>query len=403
MKKILACLFAVSVISTAAFTNDFFSHPRYFEIKAGTEIGISNNLFAANSYFKKDLEIDLRKLADECPKNGFNIRADAAPSLEINLNIKDLHFGFSAGVELYESVHIGKEIFDFLGYGNTVGQSLDFQFKNDADVFSVSQFDVGFNIGKFRVNVQPALFLPVISIRGGGGSLTVLNDTDGNLNVAMDLKMNVYSMTDLKSTGNGITFDPDKIKATILSGYGFDMGGGVIYPLSDTLNIEGTCRFPVIPGHLTHKATVDAGFEYNTKLTDFGDSHSNSRDTTVTNETAFLAINRPLKLNVYVDKDLLGKLFNARAGAGFGVRRPFCEAAEFYPEYFLGLTLNLADIFKLGVSTQYRNQVFIHQVGTTLNLRVFQLDLGVSSQSAAFKKSLSIAGIGAYTYVTFGF
>ena len=88
MKKILACLFAVSVISTAAFTNDFFSHPRYFEIKAGTEIGISNNLFAANSYFKKDLEIDLRKLADECPKNGFNIRADAAPSLEINLNLK---------------------------------------------------------------------------------------------------------------------------------------------------------------------------------------------------------------------------------------------------------------------------------------------------------------------------
>jgi hypothetical protein len=100
---------------------------------------------------------------------------------------------------------------------------------------------------------------------------------------------------------------------------------------------------------------------------------------------------------------MLGTLFNARAGAGFGIRRPFSEAAVFYPEYYLGFTVNLIDILKVRVSTEYTDQIFIHQFGTTFNVRVFQLDFGISTQSSNFIKSLSVAGIGAYTYVTFGF
>ena len=52
--------------------------------------------------------------------------------------------------------------------------------------------------------------------------------------------------------------------------------------------------------------------------------------------------------------------------------------------------LNLLDFFKLGVSSQYRDRVFIHQVGTTLSVRVIQIDVGVSSQSSSFKKSMEV-------------
>ena len=402
MKKILACIFAVSVISTAAFSKNFFSQ-RYVELRTGAEIDFSNNLFAMNDFMKKDLVIDLRKIADECPENGFNIHAGAAPSVAINVNIKDIHVGYTSGINAYENLEVGKDLFDFLGYGNSVGQTLDFSFKNDSDVFAYSQVDVGFRLGKLRINAAPAVFLPIISIRGGGGSLTVLNDSDGNLDVDMNVKMDVYSVSDLKSSGNNVTFDKDKIETALFSGYGFDIGGGVAYDLSDSMFVEATCRIPLIPGHLKHKATVEGGFEYKMKLTDFNESEKDSKETTVTNHEANLAIHRPLKFNVYLDKNLLGKLFNARAGAGFGVSRPFSDIAVFYPEYYLGFTLNLVEIFKVGVSTQYRDQVFIHQIGTTLNLRVFQLDLGVSTQSTSFKKSMSVAGMGVYTYVTFGF
>ncbi|MBQ5472653.1 MAG: hypothetical protein IIT58_11730, partial [Treponema sp.] len=120
-------------------------------------------------------------------------------------------------------------------------------------------------------------------------------------------------------------------------------------------------------------------------------------------QDADLTIHRPLKFNVYLDKNLLGSLFNARAGAGFGIRRPFCDAAVFYPEYYLGFGINLIDMIKVGVSTQYKDQLFIHQLGTTFNIRLIQLDLGISSQSSSFKKSLSVGGVGAYAYLTVGF
>lgn len=403
MKKILACLLAATIISSAAFTKNFFSQ-RFFEIKVGTDFDFSNNLFAANEFMKKDLVIDLRKIADDCPESGFNIRADMEPSLALNLNIRDFHLGFSSGVEMYESMSIGKDLFDFLGYGNSIGDTLDFTFKNDADVFAFSQVDVGFRLGKLKINVQPAVFLPIISVRGGGGKASVVNDSDGNLIIDVDMDMDVYSIAELKSEDKkNITFDADKIEAALRSGYGFDLGGGVAYNLSKSLFVEATCRIPMFPGYLDNKSTINGGFDYKVKLTDFENSEKESKDVTVTNEKEKLAIHRPLKFDVYVDKNLLGSLFNARAGAGFGVRRPFCSEAVFYPEYYLGFTLNLIDIFKLGVSTQYKDQLFIHQVGTTLNVRVLQIDLGLSSQSSSFTKSMSVAGIGAYAYVSMGF
>lgn len=403
MKKILACIFAVSVISTAAFSKNFFSQ-RYFEVKTGASAGFSNNLFAANEFMKKDLVIDLRKIADDCPKNGFNIRADVAPSIGFNLNIRDFHLGLTGGIDMYESLSVGQDLFDFLGYGNSIGDTLDFTFTNDTDVFSVTTLDVGFKLGKLAIDVQPSIFLPILSIRGGGGKATVINDKDGNLNVNVDMNMDVYSIVELKTTDDkNISFDAEKIEAAFRSGYGFDLGGGVTYPITNSFLVSGTCRIPVFPGYLDNKATINGGFEYKMKLTDFESSEKKTRDVTVTNETAKLVVHRPLKLNVYAEKNLLGTLFNLKGGAGFGIRRPFCDAAVFYPEYYLGFTLNLIDIFKVRLSTEYTNQLFIHQLGTTLNIRILQLDLGVSTQSSSFTKSMAVAGIGAYAYVTMGF
>ncbi len=403
MKRILAFIIAVSVISTAAFARNFFSQ-RFFEVKTGVELGVSNNLFAANEFMKKDLVIDLRKIADECPENGFNLRADIEPMLALNLNIRDFHVGVSTGVDVYESMSIGKDLFDFLGYGNEVGETLDFTFNNDTDVFAYSNVDVGFRLGKLKIKVQPSVFLPIISVRGGGGKASVLNDSDGNLNIDVDMDMDVYSIVALKSEDKkNISFETDKITAALQSGYGFDIGGGVAYNLTKSFFVEATCRIPVFPGYLDNKATITGGFDYKMKLTDFENSEKETKDVEVTNVSEKLALHRPLKFDVYADKSILGSLFNARAGAGFGIRRPYSEYAVFYPEYYLGFTVNLIDIFKVGVSTQYRDQVFIHQLGTTLNIRVLQIDLGLSSQSSNFTKSMSVAGIGGYAYVSMGF
>lgn len=403
MKKILACIFAVSIISTAAFSKNFFSQ-RYFEIKVGTDVDFSNNLFTANELLVQDLEIDLKKLAQECPESGFNLRAGANPNLGLNLNIKNFHLGIDAGVDVYESLTVGKGLFDFLGYGNTIGEESKFTLDNNTEVFAYSQVDLGLKIGKVRFNVKPAVFLPLVSIRGSGGTITVKNDTDGNMIASMDLDMDVYSIAEIQQTSDGkIVIDPEKLQAAFTKGYGFDIAGGLGIDVSDSFIIGANCRIPVLPGHLNYKSNVKTGFDFKMKVTDYQNAETTKQDVTITTTETNLAVHRPLKASAYFDKNMLGTLFNLHAAGGIGIRSPFCDQAVIYPEYYVGFTLNVFDIFRLGVSTEYTDQVFIHQVGTTVNIRLIQIDLGLSSQSSDFKKSWSVPGVGAYAYVTVGF
>lgn len=282
MKKILACIFAVSIISTAAFSKNFFSQ-RYFEIKVGTDVDFSNNLFTANELLVQDLEIDLKKLAQECPESGFNLRAGANPNLGLNLNIKNFHLGIDAGVDVYESLTVGKGLFDFLGYGNTIGEESKFTLNNNTEVFAYSQVDLGLKIGKVRFNVKPAVFLPLVSIRESGGTITVKNDTDGNMIASMDLDMDVYSIAEIQQTSDGkIVIDPEKLQAAFTKGYGFDIAGGLGVDVSDSFIIGATCRIPVLPGHLNYKSNVKTGFDFKMKVTDYQNAETTKQDVTIT-------------------------------------------------------------------------------------------------------------------------
>ena len=415
MKKIFALIISVTLLSTALSARNFFSG-RFFEIKTGAAFGLSNNLITGNDIFVKDLVIDLKKIADTCPENGTNIIANAVPSVEVNFNISKVHLGLSAGAEMYGKFNIGKDLFDFAGYGNSIGETLNLTFTAEADVFAYSQLDFGLDSKKFKLHVKPALFVPILSTRGNGGTVTVSNDAEGNINAAINVNTDIYSPIDFENTSeyfNQITSSSNILNSPLFKGYGFDMGAYLALPFSKSLSLDFDLRIPMSPGHIYQKSTVTAEYSYNGKISEI---LKNEKDENEENknfkqeepkfsgiqETNF-AIHRPLKANVYLDKNLLGTLFNARAGGGFGVRHPFSDDASFYPEYYLGFTLNLVDFFKLGVSTQYKDQVFIHQLGTTLSIRFVQLDLGVSTQSSSFKKSMEVAGLGAYAYVTVGF
>lgn len=405
MKKIFALIISFTIICSALSARNFFSG-RFVEVKTGAAIGLSNNLITGNDVFKKDLEIDLQKLADNCPDDGMNIIAIASPAVEFNLRFSKLFIGFSAGADAYGKFELGKDLFNFAGYGNSIGQTLNLSFTADIDAFAYSQIDLGFNAKKFKLHLKPALFAPILSTRGNGGTVTVLNDAKGNIEADMLVNMDVYSPIDFEHTNdyfNQVLNSGNVINSPLFAGYGFDLGGYLALPLSKSLSLDFDVRLPLAAGHIYKKSSVTAHYSYKAEFTDIANGEK------ITEEPKFAGfqdtdfeIHRPLKANVYLDKNLLGTLFNARVGGGFGVQRPFSDEAFGYPEYYLGFTLNLIDFFKLGVSSQYHDQVFVHQLGTTLSIRFIQLDLGVSTQSSSFKRSLEGAGVGAYAYVTVG-
>ena len=60
-------------------------------------------------------------------------------------------------------------------------------------------------------------------------------------------------------------------------------------------------------------------------------------------------------------------------------------------------------MFSFTLSTEYTNQVFIHQFGLDVNIRFVEIDTGISVQSADFARSFTGSGFGAYVYLTMGF
>ena len=403
MKKILLLLLFIC-INISVFAENFFAKSRFIELKAGADVNLSNNLLAANDYMKKDLVIDLRKLADECPDEGFAVLASATPFLAMNLNIKSIGVGFSTGVDFFERLDMNKSLFEFLGYGNSIGQSVISELKDNAEIFAYAQVDVGFNFKKLRLHVKPAVFLPVLAINNSGGIVTAVNEMDGTIKLHADLNMEVYTPLDFEMEDGKIKVNAASLENTLYSGYGFDVAASLSLPFTETFEIGGEARIPLIPGRLNKKYAVTSNFAFESTVLEIGNNNFVYSDPVVSAATeAELYINRPLKMFAYVDLKLFAKFIELYAGAGFGLRRPFSETAIFYPEYKLGATFNVLNIFKLGIYTQYMDQVFAHGLGMTVNARIVQVDLGANIQSASFKKSFVGAGMGAYAYATVGF
>ena len=89
--------------------------------------------------------------------------------------------------------------------------------------------------------------------------------------------------------------------------------------------------------------------------------------------------------------------------AGFGIYHPFNDDAFFYPEYYLSAGINCFDFFKAKLSTEYTDQIFKHQAAVDVNVRLVEIECGVSFQSTDFLKSMNVTGIGAYVVTSIGF
>ena len=314
MKKIFALIISVTLVCSALSARNFFSG-RFFEIKTGANLGASNNLITGNDIFQKELVIDLRKLADDCPDSGMDFIATVNPSMEVALNIARFHLGVNNGAEMYGKFNLGKGLFNFLGYGNQIGETLDMNFTADVDLFVYSQLDVGLDLKKFKLHVKPAVFVPVVSTRGNGGTLSFTNDETGHIHAEAAVNMDVYAPVDIMNTkdiSKQIMADGNIMNSPLLSGYGFDLGGYLALPLSKSFSIDFDFRIPLLPGTIAKKATMSAKYSYDADVSDISNGTFEQEQPQFSEfEDAEYKIHRPLKASVYADKNLLGTLFNA--------------------------------------------------------------------------------------------
>lgn len=410
-KIILVCLMFFT--TSFAFSKSFFDS-RIFEVKVNAPVNISNNTFNIFEFLKKEVVIDLRKIADEMPQNGFNLSLLATPNAAVTLNFGEhVKVGPRMGVEASGAVNVSKSFFDFLGYGNKPNEDIKVDADMSFDVFAYTGFLIGIKFKKLKIGLEPQLFFPIVSGSANDLSLAVMNQ-NGKFHIKGSGGGVLYE--NLPLFDNDEDVDTDEILNSFTNGRGIDLGGYVGYDISKALSFTVNYKIPIMPGKYFAKRNanlnIDAEISAEKNETEEGSESEGVEDSALDFSDAFTfgertsvvkEIHRPLKLNLGIDYALVNNFIYVNGLIGIGVRHPFMDDAQVYPEYAAGIKLTLAGFVSLQVSTDYFDQVFSHTLAASMSLRFVQVDAGVKFSSTDFIKSFSGSGIGAFATVYVGF
>lgn len=395
MKKRI-CLLISSVTFLFSLAAKQFFDERYFEIQTKVPVSVSNNLFAVSDFLKDEITINLREIADKVPKKGMNYSINTAPSVGININTPKVTVGLKAGVDISSNLSLSKDIFDFFGYGNQIGEELIFDTQLNSDIFVYSSIAIGLRKKSFSLKIEPAVFVPVLSMSGNLGTAKFLNDSEGNLCINFASSVDVYSCL----ASEDIYFS--EIVKNIPKTLGVDISGVFQKPLDEFINLEIAFSVPIFPGRINKKMRYDFNYSYDAEVMNFADGVSDNYSDITYEEDCCVYVTRPLNFMTYIDF-VPSYLLDVRAGLGLGVRHPFVQNSFTYVQYYLGGSINVGKLLKLTLSTEYTKQVYINQFVFDLNLRLLELETGVSLQSPSFLKSFTPAGVGAYICCSVGF
>lgn len=405
MKKNIIFLILITILSPCIFAKDFFSE-RYFEVNVTMPVSVSNNAMSVKDFFQEELMIDLRKIADALPSTGFNTILKTSPNYTLNLRLPKLHVGFSSGLDFYEKFSISKDLFNFLGYGNQIGEEISVALENNTDVFFHTDVTLESKIKDSKLTIKPSLFIPLITSSGEIGKMSFVNNADGSIHMELNSNAIIYSYFDITNLstdnlgdGSGLNLDPE-----ILTNSGFDMDLSFMKPVSSEISLGFNIHFPIIPGKITNFVRYGYSYSIDTSVTNISEIETDSNYESEFSTDAMVKVNRPFKIFGMLNYVPFDSIFLYELGFGFAIRHPFVEGTYTYPEYYFGSSFHIGGgLFEAKLSTEYMDEVFKHQLQTKLNLRIYELDLGFSLESSSFVKSFSTAGFGAFASVSIGF
>ena len=426
MKKLILSFALLTALISSSFAENNFAH-RFCEFKVDVPVSVSNNLMGITDIFQKNLVIDLPAIANGMGDKGAAIKANATPSFGFNLDIPNgLILGLNVGAQVDISAGISKDIFDFLGNGNEGSTELKTQFNNTyADLFAFASVNGGWNGKKLRVNVTGSAFWALAHMEASNSYVRVYNNEETNvMGVEGVVDANVYSSFNIAQDINDILGMLNKVKGNL----GFDLSADVKYDLFRYLSIGVKAKVPVVPSRLsmvsnasyTMDEQIDIGKFFGASEEGEGESGSESGSGSeseeeksftdylsepVTLETPYY-IHRPLKFGVSADFHPFGKLLTTTGYVGMGVRHPFSknkDEIQFYLDYAVGGRLSLWNILSYNLSHSCNDQIFKNEFSVELNIRLLEIDAGVSAQSSSFAKSFTGAGVGAFVTLSMGF
>jgi hypothetical protein len=353
---------------------------RMVELGLGVRAGFANNFLSAGDIFQDTLIIDFSTLDDSLQ---MNMGLFLSPHF-FNFNWKDIWgFGIYINTEAEGTLSLSEKLLNFK--------------KADGDPFGVGAAvfaEVGgnafFYIKKFKVKLNSALFYPLIYTEPSMSyTYKTGKNSDGNETLAftIDYDMTIYSAFPMENLENmdGLT-----------GRMGFDFGGGVEYPLFSFLDLGAdVTHIPLVPAEL-HDYMRIKGTVGIKETDDIIGADMDSIVSTDGGETTYgtdsKIILRPFKLVTWAEyRPFDSQLLSIIPSLGFAINPLYDKPGSL--EAGIRLRCDLANIFIPTIGFVYEDRLWKNSLDMRLNLRAFELDLGIGMQSQDFVKSWTAGGL----------
>jgi hypothetical protein len=391
---------------------------RVFEMGiANVTGGFANNLMGSK-YINDNtrngkLTIDLNQLNQNIKDQDIGLSTAMESSLLFfNFNQKDgaWGFGLNVGLDVNLDIAIPNKMFSLLSQGNSGGnQKTSGDMTIAGSIFAavdipiyVRVIDVPYVIApksdaprpKLKLGVTPGIFYPVMYIPENGVHYEL--DTGDHLSVSVNGDINIYSAFNLENR--------DKFEDIPTQG-GFDLTLSGEYPLASWLDAGLTIsHIPVVPATLKYKTSmkVDGSDLINDdNLLDGLDMEGLEVSDVATTEGS-QKIMRPLRFDLYAlyrPLDAQGFGITVRPNLGFTVLRAGSDSFNAGAD----VEMRVARILYFNLGTGYREGLWNHHTGLTLNFHVIELSLGAALQSQDFVQSFNVGGLSVTLGGCFGF
>jgi hypothetical protein len=435
MKKLILSFVLFTSLIGASFAENFFAHI-FFEIKLDVPVEVSNNLLGLTDIFQKDVVIDLAEIADNVKDKGAAIKGNIAPSVSIGIDIpRGLILGVKVGAEADIGVGLSDDLFEFFGKGNIgMGNKYKMQTQNTyADIFATVSVNGGWNTKKSRLEITGTAFSSIAHLDASDTYAALYINEDEN---SFEYKANVDAKLYTNMNFNNGFDDIDAILSAVKNNMGFDVTAAYQRDLFRFLTVGATARIPLSPSKLSMCQAVQTDYSGKFSIDDMlgkedgeGDSGEVSEVQNPDEETGDnsfdmnnmlgepvllatpYAIHRPMKIGINANFHPFGTLLSTKGYLGIGIRHPFASAindgissdTDYYIDYSVAGRLSLWNIISLELSHEHMDEVYRNALSLAFNIRLAEVDAGVSMQSTNFTKSFTGAGIGAFVTVCVGF
>jgi hypothetical protein len=336
-------------------------------------IDFANNLVGVPDILSETIKINGTELAERAENAGLRLNGGVTFLSAVDFNSNTKGFGFFLSMDGSVDMDVSDTLLLLLAKGNAGNTSVDGYLSVSGAVFADVGFHRYFDTGKWRVDIKPAWFLPLVYVPKSEVSYTV--DSEDLLTVGASGTVDAYLPVDLDS-------------GTLNNPGGLDFSVSVEYALFPILDVGmGLDHIPFMPARLTNKANVaiNENILDNVSILDIIDDPDSlqldfSPDYSQSSTEKY--VTRPFSLSTwFLYRPFRTDLLTIKPNIGLTTNTP---SGKTYLNVGLALELNVARVLFLRVQSGLKEGLWRHGAGVGFNMRVIQLDIEAALASQEY-------------------